>query len=104
MLTRTLTAFGDIHVQVAVPVADAYDPVARVEHVDADVVVVHTAGVRIDAGEAVLTSGIVVGTRVRGGFASARAAITPIVGTLSDVVAMVAVAVTWETEPTRKHK
>ena len=48
---RTLTALRDVHVHVAVAVTHARGPPAVLEHVDGDVVVIHTVSARVEAGE-----------------------------------------------------
>ena len=90
---RTLTAFGGIHVQVAVTVTHAHDPVAIVDHLDGDVVVVYAFGARVDARKAV-PAGVVVVVG-EGSIARAGAAVASVVGTLSPVVVGVAVSVPW---------
>ena len=50
---RTLTALGDVHLDVANAVADGFHAQTKpavLEHIDGDVIVVYARGARVDAG------------------------------------------------------
>lgn len=70
-----LTALRFVFLLVTDAVSDFFKPIAVVQHATGDVIIFHTRGVRVKAGEPALLAALLVWAVLTG----ARAAVTPVV-------------------------